>query len=167
MWDAAAVLFDEAYALAQRVGHVKGVAVSLANQGWVALHQGDLNRAASLARHSLRVCHLLGEREVLAECLEILAAAAAMEGDASRAVELSGASTALWETLLVTRPPTQQAAACYGQAIMAAQQARADAFTAAVRQGRAMNLDAMVAFALDCGGVPAHRLLPTDRLLVA
>jgi predicted ATPase/transcriptional regulator with XRE-family HTH domain len=156
-WDAAAALFDEAYGLSQQAGHVKGIAVSLANLGWVALHQRDIARAASLARHSLRVCHLLGEREVLAECLEILAAAAATEGDAGRALELSGAASALWEALHVTRPPTRHAAACQGETRTDPHRFAGDAFDAAVRQGRAMNLDAVVAFALDCGGAPAHR----------
>jgi predicted ATPase/transcriptional regulator with XRE-family HTH domain len=159
-WDAAAGLFDEAYALAQHAGHVKGVAVSLANQGWVALHQREVARAASLARHSLRVCHLLGEREVLAECLEILAAAASLAGDAGRALELSGAASALWEVLHVTRPPTRHAAACQGETRTAPHRLAEDAFDAAVRQGRAMNLDAMVAFALDCGGAPARGSSP-------
>jgi predicted ATPase/transcriptional regulator with XRE-family HTH domain len=156
-WDAAAGLFDEAFALAQRTGHTKGIAVSLANLGWMALHEGDAARAALLARRSVRVCHPLGQREVLAENLEILAAAAIAEGDHHRALELSGAATALWEALQVTRPPTQLAAASYAQAITAAQALSGVAFQAAVRQGRAMSQDALVAFALDCGGAPARR----------
>ncbi len=165
-WGAAAALFDEAYALAQSAGHIKGVAVSLANQGWVALHQGDTARAAALARHSLRACHLLGERETLAECLEILAAAAAADGDGRRALELGGAANALWETLRVIRPPTQHACAYRGQYSAAAQRSTGDALEAALRQGRAMNMDAMVAFALDCGGAPARSSSPSVHLAI-
>lgn len=156
-WRAAAALFNEAYALAQRAGHVKGVAVSLVNQGWVTLHQGNMARAACLARHSLCICHLLGEREVLAECLEMLAAAAAAEGESGRALELGRAAGALWEALHVIRPPTQQAAECHRQARPIARRAAAEAFGAARRQEEPMSLDAVVAFALNCGDAPARR----------
>lgn len=156
-WNAAAALFNEAYLLAQRTGHVKGVAVALVNQGWVALHRGNMGRAACLARHSLCVCHLLGEQEVLAECLEVLAAAAAAEGDASRALELSRAAGALWEALHVIHPPTQQAAECHRRARPTARRAAGGTFEAATRQDHAMSLDAVVAFALNCGDAPARR----------
>lgn len=149
--DAAAVLFDEAYELAQRVGHTKGVAVSLANLGWIALYQGDAVRAATLAQESLRLCHLLGERELLAECLEILAVTAVEAGEISRAVQLGGAAEAAWEALHLTRPRTQDAAWPYSQAVKTMHQQLAEAdFKTAWRQGRTMNPDALVGFALNC-----------------
>ena len=151
--DTAAALFDEAYALAQRVGHTKGVAVSLANLGWIALYQGDAVRAATLAQESLRLCHLLGERELLAECLEILAVTAVEAGEISRAVQLGGAAEAAWEALHLTRPRAQDAAWPYSQAIETMHQQLAEAdFESAWRQGRAMNPEALVGFALNCRG---------------
>lgn len=147
-WDAAAALFGEAHELAQAAGHVQGVAVSQANLGWIALHQGQPAQAAALARNSLHMCHLLGEREVLAECIEILAAAAMAEGDGGRAAELEAAAAGLWEALRVTRPPTRYATPA------APHQPIAAAPAAAAREGRPMSVDAMVAFALDCGGDP-------------
>ena len=157
-WDAAATLFDQANELAQAAGHVKGVAVSQANLGWIALHQGEAAQAAALARESLHLCHLLGEREVLAECLEILAAASVVEGDAGRAADLTAAAASLWETLHVTRPPTQYATALLSYGLASAQQPSSSAFDAALRKARHMSLDTMVALALDCGGAPSSAL---------
>jgi hypothetical protein len=165
-WDAAAGLFGEAHELAERAGHVKGVAVSQANLGWIALHRGEMAQAATLARDSLHLCHLLGEREVLAECMEILAATSSAEGNAARAAELNGAATALWEALHVTRPPTQYATspATHAHITSGMQRLPGASFEAAVRQGRSMSLDAMVAFALDCGGLPGGKSQPDSDL---
>lgn len=156
-WESAATLFEEARAVAGRAGHVKGIAVSLANLGWIALHAGDTGRAAALSRDSVRLCHLLGEREVLAECLEILADAAACEHDLGRAAELHGAADGLWDALHVTRSPIQLTAELHGW-VSAAQpfHANGPAVEAAWQRGRALSLDAMVAYALGCGGAPAR-----------
>jgi non-specific serine/threonine protein kinase len=156
-WEVAATLFEEARAVAGRAGHVKGIAVSLVNLGWIALHAGDTGRAAALSRDSVRLCHLLGEREVLAECLEILADAAACEHDFCRAAELHGAADGLWDALHVTRPPIQLTAGLHGWVTTAQPlQSSGPAVEAAWQRGRALSLDAMVAYALACGGAPAR-----------
>lgn len=147
-WKEATVLFAEAYELARGTGHVKGEAVSLANLGWIALHQGAPSRARELALDSLRLCHLLGEQEVLAECLEILAAAAVSDGNAGRAATLSSVAADLWETLHAAHPPMHFAAALHVEP--AAGRTRA----ARLHQARALSVDATVALALDCGGAP-------------
>ena len=158
--DAAAAYFHEAYELAERSGHTRGVAVSLANLAWIALYCKDLARSTSLVKESLRLCHLLGEREVLAECLEILAIAAFNDGNARRAVQLRSGAETLWEALQVVRPPThlstvipiQAAEGMHGQLTEAA-------FQSAWRQGQAMRLDTMVAFALGCGDTSVRILV--------
>lgn len=160
-WDEAAALFDRAYALAQRAGHVKGIAVSLANLGWIALHQGETVQAASLARESLHLSHLLGERELLAECLEILAAVSAADGAAGRAAELGSAAATLWDSLHVTRPPTRYATTSFSQGLAPLPPAPAGMFAAAGRQSPPKSLDALIAYALDCGGAPGSA--PPDR----
>lgn len=156
-WKSAAALFEEAYALANRAGHIKGIAVSLANLGWVALHTGDTGRAAALGRDSVRLCHLLGEREVLAECLEILAGAAAGEDDLGRAAELYGMAASLWNALHVTHSPLQISARLHRR-VTAAQPTPSNGSVgeAAGQHGCALSLDAVIAYALDCGGAPAH-----------
>jgi predicted ATPase/transcriptional regulator with XRE-family HTH domain len=153
-WDTAALLFDQGHELAQQAGHLKGIAVSQANLGWIALHQGDSARAAALARESLQQCHLLGEREVLAECLEILAAVCLAEGDAKRAADLNAAAAALWKRLHVIHPPTQFATALLNRVPAALGATPLGALGAAQRPTPRQSLDALVAFALDCGGAP-------------
>jgi predicted ATPase/transcriptional regulator with XRE-family HTH domain len=149
-WAEAAALFDQAHQTAQQAGHIKGIAVSQANLGWIALHQGDPGRAATLAQESLQQCHLLGEQEVLAECLEILAAVCTAEGDAKRATDLNTAASALWNQLHVIHPPTQFATALLNRTLP-----QAGALGQIQRQPPHQSLEAIVAFALDCGGAPA------------
>lgn len=147
-WAEAEGLFEAARGLAQGIGHSRGEAVSLANLGWVALHRQDLVAAASLARHSLRLCYLLGEREVLAECLEILAAVAAAGGEAGRGVMLHAAAAALWEGLHVIPAPAPLAHDS-GFADLQRQSVAPD-FAAAWQRGRALSLDALAALTLEC-----------------
>jgi predicted ATPase/DNA-binding XRE family transcriptional regulator len=150
--DVAAPLFDEACALARQAGHTKGVAVSLANLAWIALYRGDMPGTVAPAQESLRLCCQLGEREVLAECLEILAIAADHGGAARRAAVLSGAADALWQALHISRPPTQHAAAAHAEAVAEMRKQLApDDFAAAWRQGHDLRVDEVVVFALGCG----------------
>ncbi len=78
--DAAAPNFDEALRFARQTGHTKGEAVCLANLGWIALYRGDAAATTRLAQESLRFCCQLGERELMAECLELLAVAGSHTG---------------------------------------------------------------------------------------
>lgn len=155
-WDAAGALLEEAHDLAWRAEHTKGVAVAQAKLAWIALHQRDAARAADLARRSLHTCHLLGERTTLAECLEILAAAAAVDGDARRAFKLKDAAAVLWQEMDVSHLLTQRTAAHHSQAMTATRQAAENGSGETMRQGSSVSLDAVVAFALDCGGAPAR-----------
>jgi predicted ATPase len=68
-YDEAAGQFGEARQLAEQLGHTAGIATSKVNQAWIALYTGERRGAVRLVGRSLRLCHLLGEREVLAEGL--------------------------------------------------------------------------------------------------
>jgi predicted ATPase/transcriptional regulator with XRE-family HTH domain len=147
----AATLFGEAYELAHRMGHTKGMAVSQANLGWLALYREDVPCAAALAGESLRMCHRLGEREILAECLEILAVAAANEGKLERGALLSGAAQAIWEALHIPRSIAQHSAATHAQAVaLMRQQLPEVIFLSMWQQGRVMSLDSIIAFGTEC-----------------
>ncbi len=101
---------------------------------------------------AFELCHLLGEREVLAECLEILAIAALKEGDAGRGTRLTDAAQALWEILHVAHPPTHHSPASLAGAVAAMRfQLSEGVYASTWQAGRAMSLDSVVAFALDCG----------------
>jgi hypothetical protein len=139
------------------MGHTRGVAVSLVNQSWLALAAGALDEAVRLAHESLRLCHMLGEREVLAEALDVLSAVAVTQQRMPHAATISGAAEALWEALRVARPPAEYAIAAFSQAKEALCARLTDAdLAAAWAQGHAMSLDAIVVFALHGADAPAH-----------
>lgn len=99
---------------------------------------------------SLRHCHILREKEVLAECLEILAMVSADRGEYERAAQLSGAALALWDELHITRPLSQHSTAAHQEALQTVRrQLPEKLFQARFRTGQAMTLDAMAEFALD------------------
>lgn len=142
----AAMLFDEAYKTACGAGHIKGVAVSLTNQSWIALDQDNLPHATALALESLGLCLRLGEREIMAECLEVLAVAAVQEGEFERAARLSGAANALWEALNVHRSPANYSTTVHTGAVKVARRSLPDdLFRSAWQQGTMMSLDDVLA----------------------
>lgn len=151
--DKAEALFSEAHKIARQAGHTKGVAVSLANLGWSALERDDLAPALTFTTESLRLCHLLGERDVLAECLEALTVIALQEEKYERATQLSSAAHMVWQELGVTRSPTQYSAATHARAVAALHQNLPhDVFLSAWQKGSEMSLESIVAFAM--GDVP-------------
>lgn len=154
--EVAAGHFDEAHRIVEDMGHTKGRTVTLANLGWIALQRGEVARSITLAQESLRLCYLLGEREVFAECLEILASAAVHGGEAYRAAQLAGGAEAIWETLHLLRPPTQQVAAFFHAQVLAVTQGQLaeGAFALAWGRGRSLRLDALAALALECSAGP-------------
>jgi predicted ATPase len=142
--------FNEAYELARDIGHTKGIAVSQVNLGWIAHYQEAYTQARTLATESLRLCRLLGEKEVMAECLEILAIGALAEDDAERGIVLSGAAQAIWDGLLVKRLPTHHSAISHRKAVESMRRKLPEAaFAKSWKQGQAMSLDAVLAYALD------------------
>jgi predicted ATPase/DNA-binding XRE family transcriptional regulator len=145
----AEVLFTEAHKIAQQARHTKGIAVSHANLGWIALERDELAVAAAQASESLRLCRLLGEREVLAECLELLVVVALRRGEYERAARLSGAAHALWQALQVTCSPMQYFAANHSEGVATLQRnLPVGVFLSLWQEGREMNQDAVVEFAL-------------------
>ena len=106
-------------------------------------------RASVQSIESLRLCHLLGEREVLAECLEILTIAAVRQAEFERAARLSGASQTLWESLHVTRSPNHHSTATHAEAVATLhRQLPAGDFSSNWQHGSDLSLDAVVEFAL-------------------
>ena len=109
-------LIEQAYRTGEKLGLAREVDDpwamyrALINLGWIALYQEDTIRTTALTVESIRLCHLLGNRE-------ILAVTAVREGDVERSTRLSGADKALWEGLHVTRPSTHHSAATHSEAV--------------------------------------------------
>ncbi len=148
---AAAPLFEEAGLLARQMEHTKGVAVSLINLGWIALYERNASHTLTLAEEGLRLCCQLGERELMAECIGLLALATLYGGDVRRAARLSGAADALQASLHILRPALHHAAVAHSNAVEAMQtQLGAADFADAWQAGRSLSLEAMVVYALGC-----------------
>jgi predicted ATPase/DNA-binding XRE family transcriptional regulator len=148
---AATPLFEEAHLLAQQMQHTKGIAVSLTNLGWVAHYTGNPARAQTLAKAGLRLCCQLDERELIVECLELLAIATVANGDANRAARLSGAADALRTALHIVQPTSRHAATALAAAEKTMRHQLNDKdFEAAWQAGWGLRIEAMVVFALGC-----------------
>jgi predicted ATPase/DNA-binding XRE family transcriptional regulator len=148
---AAAPLFDEALTLAQQLQHTKGVAVSLINLGWIAHFAGVPQRARAMAHRGLHLCCRLDERELMTECLELLAVATSVNGDARRAAMLSGGASAQRAALHIIHPAFHHIAATLAAAeATMRQQLDAASFDAAWCAGRSLRLETLIVFALDC-----------------
>jgi predicted ATPase/transcriptional regulator with XRE-family HTH domain len=143
--------FEEAHLLAQRMQHIKGIAVALTNLGWVAFYTGNLARAQALAKAGLRLCCPLNERELMAECLELLAIATVANGDANRAAILSGAAAALRTALHIGQLSSHHtvAALAVAEETMRRQLNDKD-FETARRTGWGLRLEAVIILALGC-----------------
>lgn len=151
-YTAATPLFEEAYVLAQQMQHTKGIAVSLTNLGWVAHYTGSPMRTQPLAQAALRLCCRLDERELMAECLDLLAIATVANGDAYRAAQLSGAADALRAALHIVQPTGHHTAVALAQAETTMRhQLNDNDFENAWQTGRNLRIEAAIVFALNCG----------------
>lgn len=147
----AAPLFEEARRLAQQMHHVRGIAVSLINLGWVEHYMGVPTRTMRLAQSGLRLCCRLGERELMAECVELLALATLECDKPHDAARLCGAADALRASLHISRPAMHHVAVVHDHAV-AALQARLGAadFATDWQAGCSMSLEALLVDALGC-----------------
>jgi predicted ATPase/DNA-binding CsgD family transcriptional regulator len=120
---------------------------ALDNLGWVALVGGDRERAKILYKESLRLCRELGDKMIAVESMEGLACAAGAEGDAEGAAMLFGAAQALHEKV-GKRQTTRESA--LREPYLATARSRLDeaAWEAAFAEGRAMELEEAIEYAL-------------------
>ena len=81
------------------MGDKQGQATALINLSRAALYQGAAPQAAAHGLESLVLLRELGDREGLAECLEVLAGAAGALDQPLRAAQLFGAAEALRESI--------------------------------------------------------------------
>ncbi|MDP9861801.1 MULTISPECIES: ATP-binding protein [Streptosporangium] len=129
--------------------------------GLVARAEGDAERAAAHARDSLRVKRHFSDAMAVVFCLELLAGAAADQGDLARAGRLLGAAQAGWRDKGLLRQ---------GYPMMAEERARCAELVRrglsrrdsdqAAREGAALGLEGAIAYALGeeaAGDPPAGR----------
>ncbi|MGH8103175.1 MAG: tetratricopeptide repeat protein [bacterium] len=147
-YEAARRYYEESITLFRDLGNKAGIAMSLNNLGEVALKQGDLSQARSFLKEATEICRDIGDKLRAAESLEAFAYLNQAEGKSERAAQLFGAADALREILGAPLPPNERAD--YDRTAAAARTALSNAaFEAAFAAGRALPLDAAIAYALE------------------
>ncbi len=146
-WLQAARLYEESLALYRQLGNSWGMGISLGSLAEVALAQGEWERAATLYRESLALMHSTGSHWYVALVLVGMAGATLGQGQAERAARLLGAGEALVEAIGGRLPPIDRK--FYERNVAAARAALDEAiFAAVLAEGRAMTLEAALAYAL-------------------
>jgi predicted ATPase len=143
--DAAQRAAEESLDLAEQRDLPTLVSWSLGILGRIAAAHGDLDRAEELLQQALRELEDIGHPWQAAEWLEELAVIAATAGDHARAGKLWGAAESLREQIGTPLGPAEVAR--HASAIGAAG-AQGPSFAEAAKEGRAIGLDAALAYAL-------------------
>jgi predicted ATPase/class 3 adenylate cyclase len=147
-YDSATALLDESLALGRELGNLLIVSAALANESLVALAAGEAERAGALCIEGLALSHELGDKRTTVECLHALAGVAAVQAEPVRAALLSGAAESLHAAI---KAPPSPAERMVGERFLPIARAAVDdeSFEATWAQGRQMNYDAAVAYALE------------------
>jgi len=142
--DTARSHLEEALRLHTELSHSWGIALGIYDLAGLSLIQGDYATARASYEACLQRSNAIGDKEMLASCLEGLAAAMVAQGGAEGpvsesfwAAQLWGAAARLREAIDAPMPPVRRAA--YEQALAAAQTQMGDqVFAAAWAQGLSM-----------------------------
>jgi predicted ATPase/DNA-binding CsgD family transcriptional regulator len=97
--DAANAGLHEIVAICQAHGEYWEQASALWSLAILAWEQGDVDQATALSRESLALRAMFGDRVGIAQCLEVLAWAAAGVGAYDRAATVLGAADAVWKAV--------------------------------------------------------------------
>jgi ATP/maltotriose-dependent transcriptional regulator MalT len=147
--------FEESLALSTETGHKFAGCVSLYNLARVAQAQGDNERAAGLYAGGLTLAVELGDKANAAYCLEGLARVTSARGDHDPAVRIFGMAEALLEAAGDPLYAHAQDRALYERAVDALRsRLDGEAFRAAWTEGRAMEMERAVGYALRPGKPP-------------
>jgi tetratricopeptide (TPR) repeat protein len=150
-YDAARALCEESVSIVRKLGDGYADAQTLHSLGDIVLQQGDLERAAELFREGLVVAHQAGYRMVTAYCLEGIGTVETMAGRPAAAARLYGAAEALREAINIFHSPDERGD--YERGVATARAAANETvFAAAWAEGRAMELEEAVPYALEEAG---------------
>jgi predicted ATPase/DNA-binding SARP family transcriptional activator/DNA-binding CsgD family transcriptional regulator len=158
----AAQLTEEAVALHRELGVRVGVATGLYNLGWLALLQDDLGRARDLYSESLSLSWYAGLNPIVQCALEGFACVAGAKKEPERAARLWGATQALHETKGIPRDIDFLAEADARIAALRSGMGE-QAWGEAQAEGKAMELEQAVEYALSAGGSPKMAKRPPEQ----
>jgi len=149
-YDEAVALYEEQLEMDEAFGHTSGAAYTLRNLADIAMACGEYARAAALLTESLGLVRRGGHGQWATDewvllGLERLAEVARLQGQASRAVRLWGATGHRRQEFEAARAP-----AIIPDAVSTLRTTLGDeAVTAAWAEGRAMSLEQAIAYALE------------------
>jgi non-specific serine/threonine protein kinase len=142
--------FEESLALSREVGHRFSGSVSLTNLAGAAQARGDHEQATGLYSEGLTLAIELSDKANAAYCLEGLARATGARGDHERAARLFGTAEALLEAAGDPLYAHAQDRAYYERAVDALRSRMGEeAFRGAWSEGRAMEMEEAVEYALE------------------
>ena len=146
-YDEAHGLYNESLSVFERLGDVGGIGVSCLSIGEVLLRKGGRAEALPYLRRGLRLSRDLGAGGGVAFALELVAFAAALNGDATTAARLLGRFDAMSKEIglepTLSFGPREQVVIA-STAILGG-----DGFAAAHAEGEGLSLDDAVALALE------------------
>ena len=145
---AARALSDESLEIYRQVGERRGIADVLGRMGLLARDQDDYRSAQALLQESLAIFLELGDQRGIAEALEGLGYAFSLDRSAGAAL-LWGAANRLREEIGAPQKPSDRARAERQVAAARAALCNDTAFDLAWQEGRAMNFEQAVRYALD------------------
>src|SRR5437867_9588314 len=139
--------YRENLALHRELGRMDTVSVELGNLGALAVLEGNLTEAEPLIRESLEIAYKRGDRYVAPYELIWLGRVALGQGNPTRAATLFAAAKAQFDATGLAMDPDEGPE--YEKGLAAIRRALDDApFEAAWAEGKKMNLDDAVTFAL-------------------
>lgn len=146
--DRARRAYEESLAVSQQTGETRRIVFMYNNLAFIALHEGEAERARDLERQGLQLASAMNNRFLLALALAILAGAIGGLGQPRQAARLLGASESAFERLGAIHQPNDKREI---DDIIAAVRAQLDeaTFQAAWAEGRELPLEQAVAQALD------------------
>jgi predicted ATPase/DNA-binding CsgD family transcriptional regulator len=143
-------LWEETLTLYREAKDALGIVMSLTNIGLVTLAQGNHERSAPLLREGLCLARELNHKTFIQYCIIGLASVAAFQTHPVRAARLWGAAEGMSETFGAQFSHTGRAAIDYdGRLAVARSQLGEAAWTAAWAEGRAMDLEQAIEYALE------------------
>lgn len=140
--------YEECLAVCQQTGETRRIGFMYSNLTFIALHEGEAERARDLGRQGLQLARTTNRRLDLAKDLSILAGALGALGQPELAARLLGASERAMERLGAVDVPSDKREI---DDIITAVRAQLDeaTFQAAWAQGHELTLEQAVAQALD------------------
>jgi non-specific serine/threonine protein kinase len=143
--------YEEALTLSRETGDALRESILMINLAFILLHEGSAENAEGLLRESLSLALAFGHTAYTADKLSALAGAAVALGHPERATVLSGAAEALYERQGY-EPQAYDIPEFDRYQSSAREQLDDETFEAAWAEGRAMNLEEAIAYALEESG---------------